>query len=348
MTNDDGAAVIVSGAVAKGAFAAGALRVLAERGVRIKRLVGTSSGAINAAAYAAGVRAGNALETAKRLEQLWIDRGHLLRVFDFDPWSVLRGRGIADHDRLLELLREEIRPGLNGLADVELVIAVATLQGRVEKLANGQEITTYEHLERFDSKSFDDTGSLERVLDAAAASASLPGAFVPRHLKPLGPCVDGGLVNNTPIGEAVSNPSIRTIYMISPIPARDDQLRSSLPWVLQRVLDLALNERLFRDLKRAEQVNAQLSALAALVDDGALTDAQRDQVLDALAWRGRRELTIVPIRPEQPLSGDYFRGFFSKALRREYVELGRKAAEAQLDPRLPEGARPAHTTTIHA
>lgn len=71
--------------------------------------------------YAAGVRAGKALATAERMEKLWIERGHLLRVFDFDPASVLLGRGLANHTRLLE-----IQPVPDGSADVALSIVVTT------------------------------------------------------------------------------------------------------------------------------------------------------------------------------------------------------------------------------
>lgn len=347
-TNEDKAAAIVSGAAAKGAFAAGALRVLAERGIKLARLVGTSAGAINAAAYAAGVRAGNELVAARRMEQLWIDRGNVLRVFDFDPRSIIRARGLADHDRLLALLREEIRPALTAQADVGLVITAATLRGRVERLASGEEVTTYEHVERFAANAFDDSTGIERVLDAALASASLPVAFVPRYLATTGPCVDGGLVNNTPVAEALRDPSIRTIYVISPLPARDDRVHPSLAWVLQRVLDIALNERLFRDLMRADRVNMRLSALQALVANGTLTEAQRDHVLAALSWQGRRELQVIQIRPKDPLRGDYVRGFFSKDLRREYVDAGCQAAQAELDKYGVRGRAGVPSAVIHA
>ncbi len=50
-------AVILAGAVTKGAFEAGALEVIAARGVAVQRIVAASSGAFSAVAYAAGVRA---------------------------------------------------------------------------------------------------------------------------------------------------------------------------------------------------------------------------------------------------------------------------------------------------
>src|SRR4051812_44751881 len=62
-------AVILAGAVAKGAFEAGALEVLAPHAeaLRITRLVGASAGSLNASVFAVGLRARAEREVAKKL-----------------------------------------------------------------------------------------------------------------------------------------------------------------------------------------------------------------------------------------------------------------------------------------
>ena len=57
-------AVILSGGVAKGAFEAGALTVLANKGFDVTQVVGASSGSLNATMYAASVRAGRERDAA--------------------------------------------------------------------------------------------------------------------------------------------------------------------------------------------------------------------------------------------------------------------------------------------
>ncbi len=73
-------------------------------------------------------------------------------------------------------------------------------------------------------------------------------------------------------------------------------------------------------------MNRALLALEARFGQGAaLEDA-----LAALGWSGRRQLEIVEIRPELPLEGGAFDGFFDRELRRRYVGAGEDAARAAL------------------
>jgi hypothetical protein len=63
-TSGTEAALILAGAVAKGAFHAGAISVLAEREVAVTRIVATSDGALNAAVLAAGIATGRVVHAA--------------------------------------------------------------------------------------------------------------------------------------------------------------------------------------------------------------------------------------------------------------------------------------------
>ena len=56
--NAPASALILAGAVAKAAFQAGALEIIAAAALPIARVCGTSAGALNAAVYAAGIHAG--------------------------------------------------------------------------------------------------------------------------------------------------------------------------------------------------------------------------------------------------------------------------------------------------
>src|SRR5262245_61350548 len=97
---------------------------------------------------------------------------------------------------------------------------------------------------------------------------------------------------------------------------------------------MLINERLYRDLREAEQINAQIARLEALVPD-ALSAHQLEQVKHALGWRkGTKPIAVIPIRPAEDLDGHSFSAFTSGALRKLYLEKGRESARAMLaDPR---------------
>ena len=111
-------AVILAGAVAKGAFEAGAIKVLveklAETGGRIVRVVATSSGALNGAMLAAGVHSGDPLDAARKLAALWVSDGSLRGVFHVNVNDFCTLRGVSDQQELLRLLSSHVRPHPSG------------------------------------------------------------------------------------------------------------------------------------------------------------------------------------------------------------------------------------------
>lgn len=329
-----GAAVVIGGAVAKGAFAAGALeeltRKLQAEGTRIRRLVGTSSGALNAAMLAAGVRAGDPIAAGKKLTELWEQKANVWHVFEADLGSLVHARGLSGTQRIVELLERECpRTSSSAPGDVSLRIVVTSLAGA------GKE-TTFEHVERFDGADFDSDDSRRRIFRAAAASAAFPFAFEPVTLQDAGACVDGGVVNNTPIGEAIDqDPDIDVVYVISADPAdmslkpRDAAALGGSDLVL-RLVEMVIDERLTRDLAEARAVNAWIDTLEKLEGAGKLAPEVRDEVVRGL-YPDRdpgafRHIRIVEIRPEAQLKGNPFKGFFNADLRHSYIEKGRAAA----------------------
>lgn len=336
-----GAAIVIGGAVAKGAFAAGALealtRALHRVGTPIRRLVGTSSGALNAAMIAAGVRAGDPVAAAARLTALWEERADVWHVFEPDLASWFHGRGASGTRRIVDLLRQECPVRTSGAPQhVSLRIVVAPLAGV------GTNPTTFEHVERFAGDDLDHAASRERVFEAAAASAAFPFAFGPVTLADVGPCVDGGVVNNTPIGEAIDqDPGIDVVYVIAAEPADMSlglERAAALggPDLLPRLVEMLIDERLSRDLAEARAVNGWIATLARLEASGSLTPGARDEVVRGLYPRrdprAFRHVDVVEIRPREALEGSAFEAFFRPRLRRRYVEAGRTAALAVSPP----------------
>ncbi|HEX8953904.1 MAG TPA: patatin-like phospholipase family protein [Polyangia bacterium] len=320
-------AVVLAGGVAKGAFEAGALDVLIERGVRMSQVVGTSSGSLNATLLAAGIRAGRERDATQRLMSLWRDDASWMRVFHFSLRDVVARTGISDSSEILTLLRREIPlMATAALHPVRLRIVVAALRGVAGSIGGGP-ATTFEGVLGFSDGDFDADGDRERIYQAAAASSAFPLLFHPVDVAPLGPCYDGGAVNNTPIQLAAAE-GLDEVILISPYPA----VFSSMPALegvelVSPLVDILIHERVYRDLKAADAANVTIERLQALAAAGTLGPEQLDAVLATLKLR---PLRIVAIRPPIELEGNSFTGFLHKRLREDYIAAGRAAALAAL------------------
>jgi NTE family protein len=322
-------AFILAGGVAKGAFEAGALEALTSGGVVASRIIASSSGALNGTLYAAAVRSGRAFEAVSRLGALWIEEASFRRVIRLSARDVLEARALSTSAHVRAILETEVErfAGAPAKSPIALEIVVAPVDGTLGKIGR-HTATTFEAVLSFDEHSFDDKAGRERMYESAAASAAFPGLFEPVELPGLGRCFDGGVVNDAPVKLAIDAGAER-IFVIAPYPR---VVRAAgpltLPRLIPRLADALIHERLFRDLRDAEQVNDTLAALDEQVASGALTAAARDSFKELLGWRRRVEL--IEVRPDEDLPGNAFSGFFHRGLRTEYVAAGARAAKAAL------------------
>lgn len=345
-------AVILAGAVARGAFEAGVLKVLAQQDFEITRLVAASAGALNAVLFASYLRSGTAEQGAQALVDMWIRDAGLRTVFSFSPLGIWRRQGLFSARRVRRLLRSRLEAGASATAKhpVSLRIVVSPLRGVSTEVLDARARreehdprpipharTTYEYLCDFTEEAFADEAGRARVIEAALASSAFPFVFTPIEIVDkdyaVGACIDGGAVNNAPIKWAMGGEvgdALDAIIVVSPNPEIDrcpPDVRG-LQLIGQTVTAL-INERLCRDLREAERVNEQLENLRQL--EGSVLDSdQLRRVLDALGWRKAKQVGLIPIRPQEELSGSLFSAFFRRKLRETYVELGERCAEAAL------------------
>ncbi|MCU1281011.1 MAG: Patatin [bacterium] len=327
MTDPSRTAVVFAGGVAKGAFEAGALEVLVDGGVRMSQVVGASSGALNATMLAAGVRADRLADAARRLVDLWRDDADWMHVFHLSLRDVLARTGVSDSKDILALMRRELpRIATAAVNPVGLRIVVAALRG-VERTLDGGPVTTFEGVLSFSDGDFDDDAGRERIYNAAAASSAFPLLFHPVDVPGLGPCYDGGAVNNTPVKLATIGGADH-VFLISPYPAVVESAQEPRGVELAaRLVDILIQERVFRDLRDAYTTNAAIARLDGLVADGALAADQLETVLRTLDIKPIR---LVTVRPEAELAGNAFSGFIHRDLREQYIAAGQAAARTAL------------------
>lgn len=328
-------AVVLAGAVAKGAFEAGALVELVASGAKITRIVAASSGALNGSLLAASIhRAASAADLQARIErlaELWVTHGGAGDAFHLNVSEILHRRGLSDQEGLRSLLLNHLEPGPQGrhAGAASLRIVVCPLAGVGVPEAEPR-VSSFERMLHFDPSHFETAVGLEPVIDAAVASSSFPIAFVPSDCADLGPCVDGGTVNNTPLGYAVDdNLACEAVFIVAPTRA-DERITHEKAKALHgvglvaRVADMLINERLHRDIKTFRYTNGVLQKLANV------DEARRREVLELLGWEGRRVVPLYCIRPLVALEGNAFSGFRDEDLRRAYVDAGRTRAREVL------------------
>ncbi len=329
-------AVVLAGAVAKGAFEAGVLQVLAETDARVVRIVAASSGALNGVAYATAVRARRERAGAAELVELWRDKASWMDIFHLDWGGLLHRKAVANLDRVRAVLKAGILPAQAASpAEINLRLILGALDG-VPGTIGDHPATTYERMVEFDGPAFDTASELDRVFTAVLASSSLPILFAPTVVEGVGPCIDGGAVNNTPVGYALGDATGQTLDAVVVISPTVEQLRAPIGDLngadyIGHLVEVLINERLYRDLHEAEARNATIRALAAL-DDTTLPAAGRLAVQRALGWEGVRAVEIVQIRPLDDLPGTAFSALRDAGERAAYIATGAARARAVLGP----------------
>ena len=323
-------ALILAGAVAKGAFEAGVLEVLSEHLARIPvvRIVAASSGALNGAVCATGIRYGSEHLVARRLVELWLHDANWHNVLKVSPLDILHGVGVGTADRLLPLLEDVVDDlPLVQQRPIDLELVLTALKGEAGDIA-GTPATTFEHVAGFRDEQFDTKRGRTEVFETALGSAAFPLLFAPVEVAGVGSCVDGGVVNNTPIKRAIQGGGVERVIVVTPEPLRNptpEPLRGTK--LITQLAEVLINERLYRDLRDAEAINDYLRQIDALGDRGVSPDAIQ-KVKDIFGWV---PLEVVQIRPARPLDGSAFSAFSKPGQLKTYVEAGRAAAGAALD-----------------
>ena len=152
----------LGGGAARGAAHIGVLKVLAEEGIPIDRVAGTSVGSVVGAAVCAGMSWQRILERARRID--WPDIASL----------TLPRRGFLRMDRFEGLIRDTI--GVEDFRDLAIPLSTVAVD-----LTTGRQVVF----------------NLGPIARAVRASCSVPGVFEPVQ-EGEGVLVDGGLLNEVP------------------------------------------------------------------------------------------------------------------------------------------------------
>jgi NTE family protein len=222
--------LVLSGGGAKGAYEAGVAAWLAERGLPIRLVAGSSAGALNAAMIAAG--------QTDRLEALWRgltrDRVYSLRarvLFGglLPGWLTLlildRAGSLFDPAPLRELIGESLDLERIRASPVRLLVVTTDLARREHRLFDNATVTR----------------------EALMAAAAVPGAFPAVDVEGA-LLVDGGLTGRAPVLEALAAaPDVERAVVVMSYAAEE---RGAAPTTVRRALEEAFEMGMIHQIRR--------------------------------------------------------------------------------------------------
>ncbi len=304
-------AVVLSGGGAKGAFQVGALdQLITKRKVRFDIAVGTSTGAIQAAAVAQ--------DDIPRLVKLWegIKGDEDIYKKRSGPFvAIITGQpSIYNAKPLRELLAANIDEARIKASGKSLRLGVVSLtSGKFRPVAE----------------------NASHIADYVYASCAMPFAFEPLQDAAKEQWVDGGVRDVTPLDAAFElNPRAILVIRASPPPQPDAAKRyKDLVAIGLRAVDILQSEVSLNDLKSVHLINALLTArdrqqvqLALL----GITGPDADKVMNPL----RNELLkyrMARVEVLEPEVEHLETLEFDPAKIKAAIQAGREAVEANWD-----------------
>jgi NTE family protein len=214
----------------------GLYRALVELGIGINLVVGTSVGAINGAAVAAGI-------SPDALARLWrgLTRRDLFALNRQLLWKLIWADSLYDHRPLRRFLERNLPVRRFEDLSVPLIVAGTDFE-------TGQPVYWRE-------------GNL---LDVIMASVAMPGLFPAQVIRGIR-AVDGGITDNVPIDVAVAEGADTVIFMLCACCDRTTRpVRGFLP-ILRRALSIAIDRKYHADIQRYSG-QARLIALEPPID----------------------------------------------------------------------------------
>jgi len=222
---------VLGGGGARGAAQVGVLQALFEAGVEApSAIVGTSVGALNGSAIAAFP----SLAGTMMLREVWLSR-HAAAVFQAHPLGVI----------------------LSGLRrDLMSALPQANVKRLIERAESLTGFTTFEQLRVPLAVVATDMNAgrpavfrAGELAPALLASTAIPGLFPSVRINDR-EHLDGGVVDNTPLGIAVDD-GAKEILAISLMGGGEyEEVPKSLPELIARTLQLSLHHQMLSDYER--------------------------------------------------------------------------------------------------
>ena len=320
LDSKQGIGIVLSGGGAGGAYEAGVIKALKEAGVKFKLAAGTSAGALNASLIAA--------DKIDQMVKLWEDISQK-KVLSIRP-KLKRGALLSD-DPLEKLIRAEI----DEKAAKEIIDSSIKLIVISSDLRNKQAIVD------------EDFKNYEQIIKSLMSSCSIPVVFPFQELskgvndkKLVDQLVDGGIVNNFPIKEAIETGLCKNFFTVSLfVPEvensedKEDYMRN-LFHIGMRALEIIFTNSYMKQINEVKEKIVLANSLKEMLDTKISTPNILSPEIEEKIKRLYEEykiyegINIIEINPKKRLSIGILD--FAKDKIKKAMEMGYEDAKEKL------------------
>ena len=264
----------LQGGGAHGAFAWGVIdRLLDEEEIEIDGIVGTSAGAMNAAATAYGIALGGNAGAQQVLRTFWKKTSDAARFSPLKapPWAAMMGKPFSLEESpgyvMMDFLSRMFSPyQLNPTNQNPLreVLASVIDFDAIHKAAKVKLFICASNVMTGRIKVFD---KHHVTVDAVLASACLPFMFQAVEINGEH-FWDGGYMGNPPLYPLFYNTDTRDVLIVQLNPINIPELPTTAPAILDRINTLSFNSSLMREMRAIHFVSKLIEG--GFTDDGKL------------------------------------------------------------------------------
>ncbi len=324
-------ALVLSGGGAKGAYQIGVIQELLKEGIFPDFIIGSSIGAFNGALTAEFIKEGFAVDrVSKELENVWKEINNFLAI----DWPVI----------IKNFFRPQNIPSIFSNKNIKYLLNKYIADDRKfydYKKCNLSVTTT--NLDLKISKIFDyntEVSVKKAVLASMAYPVALPVIKIGEENH-----IDGGVLNNTPLKEAIMLGAEQIIVIfLTPISIiktnSEKQIKEFFAYkknfsdvkssgysalkALEELYDLATETMMYGDLKIAEKINKLLRLLYLYHDILPSEFLQELKKIYSLKKdSGKRIINIIKVAPDTILQPPGTIGFNNKCAIEDLIEKGR-------------------------
>ena len=267
----------LQGGGAHGAFTWGVLdALLADPGVRIEGLSGTSAGAMNAVAVAQGLETGGREGAQELLHEFW---WAVSRRGCFSPYHVASAwLPFAPVGLLLDGLSRMLSPYVTNPLNVNPLREVVEELFRFEQVRSCRKVSLFVSATNVRSNRLRIFRNSEISADVLLASACLP--HVHHAVEVHGEWFwDGGFMGNPVLEPLVDQCEARDILIVQINPTRREQVPKTAEDILGRVNEITFNASLMREIRA-------IALVTAMVERGELPGSHFDRTYFHLVSAG--------------------------------------------------------------
>ncbi|VVB82303.1 Patatin-like phospholipase [uncultured archaeon] len=316
--SEKGIGLVLSGGGGRAAYQVGVIKALKEREINFQLVAGTSSGALNGALVAS--------DRIEKMMEIW-ENINPFKVMGINPLNFMNGY-LMSTKPLEKLIRDGIdREAAKKIIESPTKLMIISSDLKTKKAVIHENFRTY-----------------EEIIHSLLSSTAIPLAFPFQRLlnekeeeKVLMQLIDGGVINNFPIKEAIETDSCKTFFTISLYTPELSKVENKkwehndLMNILMRTLDVLFTNSYVKEISAVKEKIELANSFKKIIGkdfyfSGSKRKAREAYVKHLEVYEGQK---IIEINPKKELPLDLMDFFSEKA--KKAIAIGYEDASKVLE-----------------